>query len=67
MESGAVCVSVFELHLLKTLLEKVSKSNSFYAPMMEKKDAVMRNAYRTLIMLAMVIWMLGLATKQMMM
>lgn len=35
--------------------------------MMEKNDAVMRNAYRTLIMPAMTIWLLALATKQMMM
>lgn len=40
---------------------------SFYLPMIEKKDAVMRNAYRTLIMPAMVIWRLALATKQTMM
>lgn len=35
--------------------------------MIEKKDAVMRNAYRTLMMAAMVIWVLLLVTKQTMM
>lgn len=32
---------------------------------MEKKDAVMRNAYRTLMMPAMVIWVFDLVKKQM--
>lgn len=49
----------------QTQTHEVTKS--FYPPMIENRDAVMRNAYRTLIMPAMVIWVLGLAIKQTMM
>lgn len=38
-----------------------------YLPMMEKKDAVIRNAYKTLMMAAIVIWVFALVAKQMMM
>lgn len=35
-----------------------------YLPIIEKKDAVIRNAYRTLRMAAIVIWKLDFARKQ---
>lgn len=38
----------------------------FYSPIIENKDAVMRNAYSTLMMAAMVIWVFDLTVKQMM-
>lgn len=51
---------------LKYIYQRHTKSQRyFYPPMIEKKDAVMRNAYRTLMMAAMVIWVLLFVTKQM--
>lgn len=53
---------------LKYIYQHHTKSQRLlYPPMIEKKDAVMRNAYRTLMMAAMVIWVLLLVTKQTMM